>query len=45
LDESVVEEFMKGMGSGAVGKTEIHRFVKYAQFLKQGNHKGLQEYY
>lgn len=38
LDGSVVEEYLEGMGNGVVGKEQISRFVKYAQFMRTGDH-------
>lgn len=45
LDGSVIEEFTEGMNNGPVTKAEIGRFVKYAEYLRNGNHRRLKEYY
>ena len=33
------------MNNGPVSKAEIGRFVKYAEYLRNGNHRRLKEYY
>lgn len=45
LDGSVVEEFADGMQEGVVSNREIGRFVKYAEYLRNGNHHKLKDYY
>lgn len=45
LDDSVVDEFAEGMNKPPVTRGEIHRFIKYAEYLRNGNHRRLKEYY
>ena len=45
MDGSVVEEYVEGMQGGQVGKEDINRFIKYAQFMRTGNHAQLQAYH
>lgn len=41
FDASIVEEFTDGMKEGAVTASEIGRFVKYAEYLRNKNHRKL----
>lgn len=49
FDNSIVEEYMKEAAGNKTGLSlsveDINRYVKYAEYLRLGNHKRLQELY